>query len=311
MYTSGVRKAVIDVGSNSVLLLVAERVEEGWRTILETSKVTGLGQGTKQSRILSSEGMGATLAELRSCFGEAEKLGCQSTIALATMAARLAQNTSEFLDLAREQGTPVTVLSGDDEARFGFLAVSNDPIFAAEDRLSVIDIGGHSTELVNAVRKDGKWSVSFRKSFSIGALGLREGPLLPDAPNLMARMSAMDLIDSTIGMRFRPGEAGTAVTLGATGTNLVTIREQMQQWDAQKVHGARLTYEEVSKSVAWLSELGDSGRAALVGIEPGREHTVHAGALLLERFLFAVGAEECVVSTRGWRHGVLESSSGS
>lgn len=300
------RRAVIDVGSNSVLLLIAERHGDTWTAVKETSKVTGLGRGTKQSKLLSEIGIDATLKELLRCFELARDTQCDEVVAFATMAARIATNTQDFLDRAEAQLTPVKVLAGEDEAQFGFLAVATDPLFKDDARLSVIDVGGHSTELVNAVKNAEEWAVLYRNSFPLGALGLREGPLMPDKCSLVDRMSAMNLIDSTIGQRFRPGEAGRVVTLGATGTNLVTVRDRLTEWDASRVHGAILTYEEVSKAAAWLSELGDEGRAALVGIEPGREHTIHAGALLLERFMFAIGAEECTVSTRGWRYGVLE-----
>ena len=99
---------------------------------------------------------------------------------------------------------------------------------------------------------------------------------------------------------------GLVVTLGATGTNLVTIRERMTVWDADRVHGATLEYEEVSRAAVWLSGLGDAGRAAVPGIERGREHTIHAGALILERCLFKLGSESCRVSVRGWRHAMLD-----
>jgi exopolyphosphatase/guanosine-5'-triphosphate,3'-diphosphate pyrophosphatase len=113
-------------------------------------------------------------------------------------------------------------------------------------------------------------------------------------------------IDDAIGLRYLPHQCGTVVTLGATGTNLVTIREKMAAWDPVRVHGSVLGYDEVSLAFEHLSSLGDAGRAAVVGIEKGREHTLHAGALILERALYALGAEECSVSVRGWRHALLE-----
>ena len=88
---------------------------------------------------------------------------------------------------------------------------------------------------------------------------------------------------------------------------MVTIRGGITVWSPDLVHGAELGYEDVSKSVETMFELDDAGRAALPGIEKGREHTLHVGALILERFLFAVGANSCTVSVRGWRHALLES----
>ena len=309
VYTSRFMRAVVDVGSNSVLLVVAEKPGSDWIVVEETSKVTGLGKGTKSSGQLSETGMSDTLSALKGAFQLAQERGCTQILASATMAARIAQNTLEFLERCRRQSTPVQVMSGDQEAELGFLAVANDQIFAGQELLTIIDVGGHSTEVVTASRSENGWAPTFKKSFAIGALALREESLRLDAPPIQDILSAVSRIDDVISQRFLPSKCGLVVTLGATGTNLVTIRDRISEWDPAKVHGTVLGYEDVSKAVSSLSPLGDAGRANVVGIEPGREHTLHAGALILERCLFAVGANECTVSVRGWRHAMLEDDS--
>ena len=299
-------KAVIDVGSNSVLTLVAEARSKGWKALAETTEVTGLGKGTKTTMLLSEDSVARTLGALERGYKTAREHGASEIVAAATMAARIATNTPDFLARAESQGTPVSILSGEDEARLGFLAVANDPLFAADSRISIIDVGGHSTELVTADREESGWNMLTKKSYPVGALGLREGPLRIDTPNFRERLEAVSEVDDAIGHRYLPGAAGHVVTLGATGTNLVTIREGLREWNADLVHGAWLDYEEVSKAVDMLCSMDDTQRSKVVGIEKGREHTLHAGALILERFLFALGAEGCTVSVRGWRHALLE-----
>lgn len=269
--------------------------------------MTGLGKGTKETGLLPDEGVAATLKALKQAFEKAREIGAVETVAAATMAARIATNVGAFMESAAAQGTPVTVLSGEDEARYGFQAVADDPEFVDSARLSIIDVGGHSTELSTSARTDTGWRVEHSRSYPVGALGLRGSSLKSDPPSYRDRLAAVADIDDTIGMRYLPNRAGTVVTLGATGTNLVTLRERMDHWDAERVHGAWLGYEEVSKSVDRLCSLDDPGRAALTGLEPGREHTIHAGALILERALFALGAEGCYVSVHGWRTGLLMS----
>lgn len=300
-----VTKAVVDVGSNSVLLLVESFVEGKWRTDLETSSVTGLGRGTKTSGLLARDSIQATLAALKEAFAEARSAGANEIAAYGTMALRIALNAEEFLEAAAAQGTPVSVLSGEQEAELGFLAVADDPLFADVTDLAIIDPGGHSTELQVARRVKLGWNVLFQQSFAVGALGLRESVLQDASPPPSARLSAAIEIDEVISTV--PQEGGlTAVCLGATGTNLITIREKILFWDAARVHGQRLDYEEVSRAVSWMMDMDDSGRAAIPGIELGRERTLHIGCLILERFLYALRAESCVVSARGWRHAVLE-----
>lgn len=299
-------KAVLDVGSNSVLLTVMEQTPDGWRSIYESSEVTALGEGTKQTGVLSELAMQRTLAAIKRGFDKANELCAENTVAAATMAARIASNTPEFQARGEAQGTPILVLSGEREAELGFLAVANDPLFKDAQRISIVDPGGHSTELVTADRAPSGWDIRFRRSYPIGTLAMLSGIFADECPDGLAQMRASKELDEIIGLCYLPHQHGTVVTLGATGTNLITIRERMPEWDPEKVHGQPLDYEEISRAVSWLSGMPISEREKIVGMEPGREKTLHAGALILERFLFALRAESCYVSVRGWRHAMIE-----
>lgn len=324
------RKAIIDVGSNSVILLVGESSSSGWKFVEEFTRVTALGENTKKTGLLGEPGMVATLQALRDFFELARQCGALDIQAWATMAARIAKNTPEFQARALAQGTPVEILSGQQEAQLGFESVVHDAAFRDNPVVSIIDPGGQSTELVTATKanlpfnaygeesvpnqvsvnpnelRNRGWTVQFRRSFPIGTLALRGGLLSSEQPNPPELLRAVAELDETIGLEYLPGCAGTAVVLGATGTNLVSIRDQLTSWDPDRVHGALLRYDEVSRSVADLSALTDAGRASLVGIEPGRERTVHLGALILERFMYMIHALDVRVSVRGWRHALLQ-----
>lgn len=274
--------------------------------VFESTDVTSLGEGTKETGLLSPEGMERTLRALRNAFAIARQHHCDSVAAAATMAARIARNTPDFLDLATKQDTPVIVLSGEQEAELGFRSVANDATFASHQRISIIDVGGQSTELVTAERDGTGWQVLFRRSYPIGTLGLRGAVLHDPSPDGRALLKAVCEIDDTIGLVYLPHKCGQVIALGATGTNLITIREGMAEWDPARVHGAWLDYEEVSKAVSWLCAMTDDERRAVRGMEPGRERTLHIGALILERFMHAVRALGCSVSVRGWRHALIE-----
>ena len=300
------RKAVIDVGSNSLILVVEEFNGQQWQRVVERTAVTSLGEGTKETGLLGERGVTASLAALKSMFQEAADLGVESIQAAATMAVRIAANQADFLARAEAQQTPVFVLSGENEAQLGFDSVASDPTFSCNERITIIDPGGQSTEIATAVRSATGWVVQYRKSYPVGTLGLR-GTLLPgESQNSLAVLHASAYLDDLIGMCYLPGKAGIAIVLGATGTNLVSIREKMTSWEPQKVHGEYLDFEEVSKAVGWMMPMTDAERGAIVGMEPGREKTLHIGALIVERFLNAIGSPGCVVSVRGWRHALLE-----
>ena len=306
------RKAVIDVGSNSVLLLVAEKTPSGWIPVFESSKVTALGAGTKETGLLAEKSIADTLTAIRVAFEDASANGADEVIAAATMAARIATNARDFQLRGDAQHTPIRILSGDDEARLGFLAVVNDPMFKAYDRISIIDPGGQSTELVVAERTHDEtdWSVLFRHSFPIGTLGLRGTTLNDESPKPPEILNAVEEIDDLLLTESVPNDPGEVVVLGATGTNLITIRDLMKTWQPDKVHGACLDIEEVSKAVGWMMPMDDFERSQIVGIEPGREKTIHIGSLILERFMFRIQTLSVRVSIRGWRYALLEEEFG-
>ena len=314
------RRAVVDVGSNSVLLTVCELFDGGWRELHWTSEVTGLGTDTKGTGLLREDAQERTLEAVKRAFETARAMGAEC-VAGATMAVRIATNAAGFLDRAERQGTPILILSGEDEAQLGLEAVMGDAEFRSHVRISVIDPGGHSTELTTAVRTDGGFGVEFRRSFHVGALGLREGTMGGDSPDRGARLRAVVEIDEAIMGVSSTG--GVAVALGATPTNLASVRGAVGsllalphpqppprdtdiRGEGAMVHGQWLDYEEVSRAVEWMCEMPEAERRELPGLEKGREKTIHIGALILERFLNALRLDGCFVSTRGWRHAMLD-----
>ena len=297
-------RAAIDIGSNSIILLVSKLSGSRWISVFEDTRVTGLGKGTKVSGRLDPSGAEHSIVAIQEFSEKAHVRGATEVRAAATMAVRIAEDGPEFIAKVRQLGVNAAVLSGDDEARLGFLSVVNDPQYAFnhDETIAMVDPGGHSTEIVIGTRS----KIQFQKSFSVGALGLRESALRDDRCTAKDRMIAATEIDRTICSLQNPIDVKRVFTLGATGVNLVSLREKYEKWNPTKIHGSGLSYEEISRAFNWLADMDDAERAALTGLEKGREHTIHAGAIILERALFALGAEACTVSIRGWRHGLLE-----
>lgn len=296
------RRAVIDVGSNSVLLTVCENQANEWVPIYETSNVSGLGEGVKRTGRLSHESIQRTLQLIKKAFEDAS-LKNADVKAYGTMALRIAQNANDFLALAVKQNTPIKILSDENEAKLSLFSVCDDKAFNSHDCITVIDVGGNSTEISTCKRTNNYFETVFEKSFPCGTLTLRDHlPEKLDSPNLL---KASQKIDDVFQMRYLPNQCGAVVAVGASATNLITIRDQVMNWDPDKVHAKKISYEEISKMAGWMSKMNDNQRAELQGLEKGRERTIHLGALLLERALFAVGAEYCYVSVRGWRHAII------
>lgn len=299
------RRAAIDVGSNSVLTTVGEFDGSEWKWIHDSSKVTALGENLKRTGELSEAAIERTVRAIGEGASIANSLEASEILAAATMAARIASNTHILVSRCRDIGIDLQVLSGEREAELGFLSVSEDPAFASAEHLAIVDPGGQSTELVRASKVADRHEVAFRQSFPIGTLGLLEGSLAAECPTSEDLFRATLEIDGLLPNDLPVQVGEKVVTLGATGTNLVSIRERHRIWNPSSVHGAVLEYEEISKAVGWLARMTVNERSKLIGMEPGRERTLHAGALILERFLNSIHAESCMVSVRGWRHALI------
>ena len=140
------RYATIDIGTNSVLLLVAERRASGFEAVLERAEITRLGKGVDSTRRLSPESMEATVAVVVQYVQEARSAGASAILCVATSAARDAINGHEFFAAISDRaGIAAEVIPGDEEARLSYLAAEAD--FGAGPKI-VLDIGGGSTEVI-------------------------------------------------------------------------------------------------------------------------------------------------------------------
>ena len=297
------RYATIDVGTNSVLLLVADRQADGRFTpVLERAEITRLGRGVDRTRTLSPEGMEDTLAVVAAYAAEARQLGAEGVAVSATSAARDASNGADFIRGARERaGVEVEIIGGELEAQLSYASAHQD--FGGAGRpLVVLDIGGGSTEFIYG---DGRGGVSFRHSFDVGSVRLTERHVRTD-PMAPAERAA---IEASLREQFStlpPPPAGAElVGVAGTVTTLFAVRHAIAPYDAARVHGARLALAELDALVDRLCTTPLAARKALPGLQPKRADVIPAGALVLREAMRAVGARDCIVSDRGVRWGLL------
>jgi exopolyphosphatase/guanosine-5'-triphosphate,3'-diphosphate pyrophosphatase len=298
------RLAAVDVGTNSVLLLVAERGRDGVvRPVREEADITRLGRGVDRTGMLSGEGMQATLDVLARFAALARQDGARALVVTATSAARDARNGSEFLDRARERtGAKVEILSGDEEARLSYLAVAQD--FAAEGGeagLLAIDVGGGSTEFVHGRGRQ----VLFRRSLDIGSVRLTERCVRSDPPAAAEQEAIRDVVRGALSALPPFPREVRVVGVAGTVTSLFAIEHAIEPYDAARVHGGWLSVEDVARVRARMCAVPVSERRVLPGMQPKRADVLPAGALLFETALGHLGASGARVSDRGLRWGVL------
>lgn len=286
--------AVIDIGTNTTRLLVAE-VEDGEVVELERrTTITALGQGVDQTGRLADVAMDR-VAEAIAAYREAiDRLGVEKVVAVATSAMRDAENGPGFRDYLKERfGIEARTISGDEEARLTFLGATAG---RNDDRDTVvIDIGGGSTEYV--LGKAGE-DPSFHVSTQMGSVRHTERFLHTDPPKPEELQALADDVRATVPEL----EAEHAIAVAGTATSLAAID------GAEEVHGYRLTLGACERIAAMLAALPVEERRDVKGLHPDRAPTIVAGAVILTESVRALGLEEVEVSDRDILHGAALSA---
>jgi exopolyphosphatase/guanosine-5'-triphosphate,3'-diphosphate pyrophosphatase len=295
------RIAVVDIGTNSTRLLLAD-VEDGSVTELDRrTTVTRLGEGLEASGRLSEDATGRVSAALADYREAIDRLGAERVIAVATSAMRDAENGPEFRDeIKRRFGIDARTISGDEEARLTFLGATAGRDGRAETL--VIDIGGGSTEYVAGhPGHDPDFHVSTR----MGSVRHTERHLHGDPPaaDELAALAddARSIVEADVPAEVRDRvDAGIAVA--GTATSLAAIDQQLDPYDPERVHGYRLSRASCEALLERLARLTVAQRRGVPGLHPDRAPTIVAGAGILLESMRACGLDEIEVS----EHDILQ-----
>lgn len=285
------RRAVIDIGTNTVKLLVADIRDGQVCPVVSKDQTTRLGEGVNATRQLSSTAIARTIAAIAGYVADARELTVTGLTAFTTSAARDAGNQQEFLDAVRRQcGLEVEVLSGQREAELIFRGVASDPAWSTS-RLLVLDIGGGSAEFIQgAAGKIDRW-----QSLPLGAVRLTE----------QFRDRTFAELAEYLRMTLRQALAGYAVTgrqFIATGGATITLGRVA----TGATDHAGLTFAEVSSLVTHLNAMPLAERRQVPGLPHDRADIIVAGGAVLMFAMEALGAPALTVSARNLRYGALQ-----
>lgn len=294
VYCNG-RYGALDIGTVTCRLLVAD-VEDG--RLAEVAKeyaITDLGVGVDATGRLSDEGMDRVLstvdrylAVLARC--DAPDHPVRGLIAMATSAARDAENSDVFAAELEQRGVTLTVIPGEREAALTFAGASAD---FPEENLLVVDIGGGSTELIAG--RAGAVPVSSH-SFNVGCRRVTERFLHDDPPTTEQLNDARVWVRETMAPYFDNLAAEgfsieRVVAVAGTATSVVSIREAMETYDSSRVHQARVTADELAAIEERLAAEPVGQRRSTVGLDPKRAGVIVAGLLILREVLALAGAD--------------------
>lgn len=302
------KKAVIDIGTNSVKYLMAELGEKGsLRICREIAAITGLGEATDQTGEIKESAAIRTVSRIKDFAVDASKYGAGEIRLVGTMALRRAHNADVFLRMVREiTGLEVEVLSGDEEARLSFTGVVSDFDFRDGMKLCAIDSGGGSTEIVFAEKNE----MISRVSLKTGALFLTEKYLSKEIL-LPGDLEKTDKeLDLVFGEVRNPFATDMAIAAGGNAVSMASVFNEMKKYDPVKVHGTVLSKDEIDRQIKLYFSKTAAERRKISGLDPNRADIILAGACIIRRALRSCGLDAVTISEKGLRHGMMYSMFG-
>ncbi len=310
-----VRRAVIDVGTNSVKLLVADVAGSDVQPTLEESKQTRLGQGFYDTHRLKPEPIANTAKAVAAFASKARELKATSIRLIATSAARDAVNASELISaIEQASGLKIEIISGEQEAEWAFHGATTDPALSHEPLL-LLDVGGGSTEFIvgQGAHKH------FRHSFPLGTVRLLEKIPHSDPPKPEELEACRAWIKTFLNREVRPkletalrwetkiysGGPTQLVGTGGTASILSRIEAQLDKYDRQRMESMRLGRERLRWQVKRLWSLPLEARKQIVGLPPNRADVILTGAAIYEAIMEQFDFGELRISTRGLRFAAI------
>jgi len=281
------RAGVVDLGTNSTRLLVADVLDGHVEEVERRTEITRLGEGVDERRKL----LPLPIARVRNVLTEyrrdLQRLGAERVLTIATSAVRDAENGEAFLgEIEWSYGFTTRLLTGDEEAALTLRGVATGSRLG--DGTLVLDVGGGSTELI---------TTASRTSVDVGSVRLTERHLHSDPPTRNELEAAARDVRELLPDLEPTGAVGVAGTI----TTLAAL--ELGGYDRERVHGYRLTREAVERQLERLASLPLSERRELPGLEPERAPVILGGAVVVREVLDRYGLDGLEVSERDLLHG--------
>ena len=293
--------AAIDIGTNSTRLLIAEGNDCNIRELGKYGTVTRLGKGLKGSGKLSDESISKTIDVLKKFREIIEKQKIDKVIAVATEAARIANNIETFIQKAKDIGFNIEVLSSKKEAELVFKA--NIIGFKPNGKAMSVDLGGGSTEIVFGSM--GK--IEYLNSLKFGVVSLLERFIQSDPPT-RDDLNAMEsfILEKLKVVKERIDDENFPVyVVGGTITSVVAMEKRMQVYSSRLVHGYRVKRETIEKWYRKLCSMELSERKSIVGLEKNRADVIIPGLAFFKVFCSVFNRKNLIVSEYGLLYGLV------
>jgi len=299
--TSPERVASIDIGTNTILLLIAEVRRGKLKTLFDTETIVRLGEGVQKNGILSEGAMQRGFKTLKGYLKRCREMEVQKIFAVGTSALREAKNSGHFLKRVKEEfDLSIDVISGEEEARLSFLSVARDSKKSRENLL-VVDVGGGSTEFIL-----GKGDKIIRwVSLPLGIVRFTERFLISDpvkedeyrtmVEEIRKQLPNFPILKNPISM----------VSIGGTGTALASVEQGLEKFMIERIHRFVLTREALRNQLSLYRSKTTEERKKIKGLPPSRADVILAGGTILYLIMEKFDCSSLMVNGQGVRYGLL------
>ena len=286
--------AVIDCGTNSIRLLIAETSGSTIKELIRTMEIVRLGQGVDENKAFHPDAINRTLLAVKSFKEIIDKNKVDRIRFCATSATRDAMNRNLFIDGVRDiLNVQVEVIPGEEEAALSFTGATYQ-LDQGTGPFLVVDIGGGSTEFVYGDKK-----VMSAKSVNIGCVRMSERHLTSQPPTMDQIASAIVDIDIAItqaAVSVPINSAKSLIAVAGTATTVAAAALDLSKYDRDLIHLSKISADKVHKVAQMFQSMSKSEISALPYMHEGRVDVITAGSLVLSRVMAATGAVEFVAS---------------
>ena len=297
--------ASIDIGTNTILLLIAEIKNNKIIPLHNAQFIARLGKNVDASGLIQKEAFGKVLNAISEFKTIAEKFNVDKIIAIGTSALRDAKNKDELIEfIVKKTGIKIKVISGEEEARLTYLgAVSGLDEKILNSKITVIDIGGGSTEIINGYG----FEIKQFKSLNIGAVRITE-KFLEHSPPLEKEINNAKNFINTEFKKIESNfdfENSTLIGVAATITTLAAYDLKLETYNGEKVNMHEMAFETIEKAYKTFKKFSIDEIKKIPQISKGREDVIFAGVLILREFMKKFKFSRIIASDRGVRYGVI------
>lgn len=294
------RFATIDIGTNSMRLLLSEYENNEFKKREKLINTTRMGQGIDSSGFIVEEAMDRNLVALKNFKEEAEKFGADKISCIGTAALRNASNKMEFVERARKLGMEIEIIPGEEEARLGYIGVVGG--VEIEELALILDIGGGSTEFILGDNKE----IYYRKSVDIGALRLTERFVekTPETDEIVSKIE--DCIKTAIGDTIEEIKKKIKdnskkikldlVGIGGTITSVSAINQNLKVYSMEKVHNSKVSISQLNTQIEEIRKKELKQRMKIDGLQPKRAEIILSGELILKAIMEELEIDEIKIS---------------